>query len=155
MPPHRVPNHRKSLKMAPDTLDTLAATHARAFTRLRAWSEEEIARLLDGPLVFLCPLEHGFALGRVVADEAELLTLAVDPAHQRRGIGRACLAAFEAKAVSRGATTAYLEVDSANTAALTLYHRSGYKTQAHRKDYYALSNGQRADAIVMAKPLSR
>ena len=109
--------------------------------------------LLQSPLVFLCPSPHSFALGRAVDDEAELLTLATDPEHRRNGYGAACLNAFEAQALIRGATRAFLEVDSENNAALRLYEKAGYQTSARRKDYYTLPGGRRTDAIIMVKPL--
>ena len=133
--------------------EALAALHARAFTRLRPWSAGEFTELLQSPLVFLCPAPNAFALGRVVADEAELLTLATDPGHRRTGQGAACLNAFETQALIRGAIRAFLEVDSENRAALRLYETAGYQTSTRRKHYYALPGGQRADAIVMVKPL--
>ncbi|UYV36186.1 GNAT family N-acetyltransferase [Rhodobacteraceae bacterium D3-12] len=137
------------------TPDALATLHARAFARLRPWSAPEFASLLTSPHVFLVTLPHAFALGRAVADEAELLTIATDPAHQRSGMGTACLKAFETAAVDRGAAQCFLEVDSENTAALALYRRFGFTSTGRRADYYSLPNGMRADAILMAKPLTR
>ena len=133
--------------------DALAALHARAFTRSRPWSAGEIEALLRSPLVFLCTTPQAFALGRVVDGEAELLTIATDPAHQRKGHGGACLRAFETEAEQRGAQRVFLEVDSENEAALRLYQMAGYNGISHRWDYYSLSDGRRVDAIIMAKPL--
>lgn len=137
------------------TPDALAALHASAFLRQRPWSAGEFASLLASPHVFLVTVPHAFALGRTVADECELLTIATDPAHQRTGLGAACLRAFEMAAAGRGATECFLEVDSENTAALALYHRAGFVPTGRRAHYYSLPNGMRADAILMAKPLTR
>ncbi|MCF3593493.1 GNAT family N-acetyltransferase [Rhodobacteraceae bacterium LMO-12] len=136
------------------TPESLADLHARAFTRLRPWSAQEFSNLLQSPLVFLCPGEHAFALGRAVDDEAELLTLATDPDRQRNGYGTTCLKTFEAQAIIRGANRAFLEVDSENEGALRLYQTAGFETVALRKGYYALSGGRHSDAIVMAKALT-
>jgi ribosomal-protein-alanine N-acetyltransferase len=136
--------------MAPEDL---AVMHARAFARLRPWSAQEFSDLLGNPLVFLCTAPHAFALGRGVADEAELLTIATDPDHQGKGYGAACLRAFETEARQRGAERIFLEVDSVNAPALGLYRGAGFETCARRKGYYRFSDGQRADAIVMAKRL--
>lgn len=135
------------------TPDALAALHARAFDRQRSWSASEFVRLLDSPHVFLCPGPRGFALGRAIADEAELLTLATDPDHRRHGHARACLAAFEREAQSRGARRAFLEVDAMNLAAIALYESAGYATEARRPGYYGLRDGNRSDALIMARSL--
>ncbi|MDF1729040.1 MAG: ribosomal-protein-alanine acetyltransferase, partial [Sulfitobacter sp.] len=64
----------------------LARLHAAAFTRERPWAAAEFAALLENRHTALLTRPHGFALTRTVAGESELLTLAVDPAHQRQGI---------------------------------------------------------------------
>ncbi|MFN4101064.1 MAG: GNAT family N-acetyltransferase, partial [Pararhodobacter sp.] len=105
------------------TPEALAALHARAFATPPPWSAAGFAGLLDSPLVFLTADAQGraFALGRVVAGEAELLTLATDPAARRQGLARAQMAAFEREAQARGAVTAFLEVAEDNAAARALY----------------------------------
>lgn len=135
------------------TPEALAQLHARAFTRSRPWSSSEFADLLASSGAFLTTNQHAFALGRVILDEAELLTIATDPLKQRSGHGLACLSAFETDAMARGATRCFLEVDSENTAAIKLYERSGFTSAGIRKGYYALPNGTRADAVLMTKPL--
>lgn len=136
------------------TADALAALHACAFTRLRPWTAQEFSSLLQSPLVFLCREPHAFALGRAVADEAELLTLATDPDHQRKGYGATCLETFEAEALIRNASRAFLEVDSENFAALELYQKAGYERVGRRKGYYIFADGHITDAILMVKRLS-
>lgn len=62
----------------------LAALHARCFTSPRPWLAREFAALLGHASIFLCHAPQGFLLGRVVVDEAELLTLAVTPEARRQ-----------------------------------------------------------------------
>ena len=69
------------------TAAEMADVHAAAFTTPRPWSEAEIADLLASPLCFALTEPGGFLLGRVVAGEAELLTIAVAPDARRRGLG--------------------------------------------------------------------
>lgn len=132
------------------------------------WSVRGFSDLLAGPGVFLAkphqdhlalrgempdeasPRLHGFALGRVASDEAELLAVAAGPRHQRQGIGYACCAAFEAVAKSRGAVRAILEVAATNEAACRLYLASGWIQDGCRKAYYRTPSG-RVDAILMSK----
>ena len=160
----------------------LAILHARAMTTTAAWSETDFIDLLThsgsflatphnltGPEISrgargaepLAPRDDevganssltAFALGRVIADEAELLTLAVDPNYQRVGLGQQCLDAFETAATSAGATRAFLEVAATNSAALALYRRSGWTQDGTRRAYYRTSIGP-IDAILMSKSL--
>ena len=137
------------------TPETLAAIHARAFAgQGRGWSAQEFAALLDSPYVFVCHKENAFALGRVIADEAELLTLATDPATRRRGRARAALAGFEAEAQARGATRGFLEVAEDNAPARALYAASKWQEMARRAGYYPRAGGQAVDALILEKSLA-
>jgi ribosomal-protein-alanine N-acetyltransferase len=135
------------------TPEALAAVHARAMDSGSAWSVADFAGLLASPGVFALGDGRGIALGRVAADEAELLTIAVAPEHRRTGHGRALLAAFEARATAAGAATAYLEVAADNAAAIALYGARGYAEAGRRKGYYKSPQGRRTDAIIMARSL--
>ena len=135
------------------TPEQMAQCHARAFDgRGQVWSAREIADLLASPHVFAVGDACCFAMGRVVAGEAELLTLACDPAYQGQGLGRACLADFEAEAVVRGAEEFFLEVAADNTAAQALYLSAGYSEAARRKAYYARQGADPVDALILRKP---
>ena len=136
------------------TPDMLAKLHARAFDgQSRAWDAAEFSGLLESAHVFAVGDARGFALGRVIAGEAELLTIATDPDARRQGLGRACLAAYEAEARARGADIAFLEVAEDNTAALALYRAAGYEQAARRTGYYARHDGTRCDALILRKAL--
>ena len=79
----------------------MAALHDACFTTPRPWSEAEIADLLASPLVFALTQPRAFLLGRVVAGEAELLTIAVHPDQRRAGLGGALVGAFLTEATAR------------------------------------------------------
>ncbi len=128
----------------------MAALHARCFTRPRPWSESEFRDMASLPGAFLLTCPTGFLMGRTVADEAELLTLAVDPAARRAGTGRALVTRFAAGARTRAATRAFLEVASDNPAALALYESTGWRATGRRRGYY----GAGVDAITMALDLT-
>ena len=132
----------------------MAALHARCFTTPRPWTAAEFAALLAEPPVFATLAETGFALGRVVADEAELLTIAVAPEARRQGEGRALLDGFLRTALARGAETAFLEVAADNAAALALYRRSGFSEAGRRRGYYHSPGNPPVDALVMVKSLA-
>lgn len=128
----------------------LAALHAAAFTTApRPWTEAELAGYLTNRFVFLLSEPGGFLLGRVIADEAELLTIAVAPDARRAGIGRRLVAGFLDESARRGAATAFLEVAETNAAALALYLSAGFAPVARRKGYYSLPAGGAVDAILM------
>ena len=131
------------------TPDALARTHAAAFDTLRPWTSIEFASLLESPHVFCVGDERCFALGRVVLDEVELLTLATAPIYRRQGLARARLQEFCTIAVQRGAAQAFLEVDATNHAAKALYLKVGFHATGHRKAYYATQDGRHVDATLM------
>ena len=116
------------------------------------WTARDFEDLLAQSGTFLVSASGGvsFALGRVVLDEAELLTLAVDPAHRREGLGRACLLSFEEEAVARGAGKFHLEVAETNMPAIGLYRSAGWTETGRRKAYYKGAK-TRIDAILMTK----
>lgn len=132
----------------------MAITHAAAFTHTRAWSQSEFDSLLQSPLIHVTGDARCFALVRCIADEAELLTIATHPDHQRKGLARAVMAAWQADAVQRGVTTAFLEVAADNIPACALYQACGYKILATRTGYYLRTDGSRADANVMQRSFS-
>jgi ribosomal-protein-alanine N-acetyltransferase len=125
--------------------DQLADIHSRCFTMPRPWSATEFASLITGKGVFLLEDGGSFLLGRAIAGEAELLTIAVDPGARRSGIGRRLVARFSGTARDMDATDAFLEVASDNLAARALYSATGWLEAGVRRGYY----GPRTDAIVM------
>lgn len=131
----------------------MAATHAAAFTLERPWSAREFAALLDQPQCFALGDASCFALARVILDEAELLTIATHPAHQGRGLARACMAAWMAEAQARGASHAFLEVAADNGPALALYAACGFESCGRRRGYYRRENAAAADAVIMSRDL--
>lgn len=78
----------------------------------------------------------GMASARRLGDEAHVIRLAVDPAHRRRGVGRALLDGLVAWAADVGAPTLLLEVRAGNTAALALYAGAGFVVDGRRPHYY-------------------
>ncbi|MGR3760412.1 GNAT family N-acetyltransferase [Roseobacteraceae bacterium NS-SX3] len=138
-----------------DPLDpaALAATHRAAFTQSRPWSADEFAALLGSPLTFAAGDTRCFALARVVADEAELLTIATRLGHQRQGLARAVMAAWQAEAARRGAAKAFLEVAEDNAPALALYRGCGYLEAGRRPGYYPRAGAMPAAALLMRRPL--
>lgn len=148
MRPRRATARPVSL-MTPEALATL---HASAFDgQARSWSADEFAQLLSSETVFVVGDTDAFAMGRVVADEAELLTLVRAPMVKGQGHGIKALLAFEKAAEQRGAERFFLEVADDNGPAIRLYLGAGYGEIARRKAYYKRPDGCRVDAIILEK----
>ena len=79
----------------------------------------------------------GFAVASMVAPQAELETIAVGPAAQRRGLGRLMLDALVAELKPAGICELQLEVRSSNAPALALYRSRGFRDCGRRPRYYA------------------
>lgn len=95
---------------------------------------------------------QGFSLFRVVADEAELLLLAVAGNAQRRGVGAALLEHFIAHGQANGVRWLHLEVRDGNPA-VAMYQASGFKVEGRRSKYYSGDGGSKHDALTMARQL--
>lgn len=138
----------------PMTADEMAALQARAYTHMPPWSALALTEMMSSPLALLVTAPNGFALARVVADEAELLALAVDPDYQRQGIARALLVKLEHDAHARGAETCFLEVAETNGPARAFYATMGYEMAGKRGGYYRQKDGPAVDALLMKKSLT-
>jgi [ribosomal protein S18]-alanine N-acetyltransferase len=118
-----------------------------------AWTQSQCAGILPMGGVSLTIADGdegsvGFSLVRAVADEAELLLLAVHPNEQRRGIGQALLDDFIAAALSHGAHRLHLEVRDGNPA-MGLYKASGFVAAGRRRNYYHGPEGEAFDAVTL------
>jgi len=78
----------------------------------------------------------GVLIGRQVADEGEILNLAVRQANRRRGEGGALLEAALVELKAGGVTHVYLEVRESNSAAIGFYVGHGFSKTGKRKSYY-------------------
>ncbi|MDB5683050.1 MAG: ribosomal-protein-alanine acetyltransferase [Sphingomonas bacterium] len=119
-----------------------------------AWNSAQCLGILGLPSVWLTLASAdrqpaGFALARVVADEAELLLLAVRPCFRRRGIGQLLIGRTLAVAAAAGARTVHLEVRDGNDA-FRLYQNSGFAEVGRRRGYYRGSDGKLFDALTLS-----
>lgn len=133
--------------------EALAAQHAAAFAPARGWSAAEFDSFLADPASLLVARPEGFALARVTLDEAELLTIATDPARRRQGVARGLLGALFGGLAGRGAETLFLEVAEDNAAARALYAGAGFAMAGRRRGYYPRRNGAAADALILRRAL--
>jgi tRNA threonylcarbamoyladenosine biosynthesis protein TsaB len=134
----------------------LATLHADGFAGQsdEVWTEKSLRELLAMPgALALLALQGGdpvgFLLLRQAADEAEIITLAVQPRARRAGIARRLLTVGLDKMTGRGALHCFLEVAETNDAARALYASAGFVEVGRRPAYYRDAAGGRCDAILM------
>lgn len=129
----------------------IAALHAEAFDA--PWDDAAFQVLIGQPGVVLIEEADGFILIRTVADEAEILTLAVRPSARRSGLGLRLVQQGAVEAAAKGAAQLFLEVAEDNAAARALYARAGFIQAGLRRRYYARADGSAVDALVLSLPL--
>ena len=140
--------------------DAAAMTALQAAAFDAPWPEADITQILTSTGGFGVVARDGdqpsagFILARSIAGEAEILTLAVDPARRRSGIARALLAAAIGLAQESGAATMFLEVADDNAAALGLYASAGFSEAGRRRGYYRRAGGPPIDARVLRLDLN-
>lgn len=123
-----------------------------------AWTRSQCLGVLALPgirltLAYVDDRPAGFAMVRAVADEAELLLLAVSPEFRRRGVGAALLRAVEADCQVSNVVTLHLEVRAGNDA-VRLYTGHGFAKLGERRAYYRGKTGQAYDAHTYSKSLA-
>ncbi|WP_210358310.1 GNAT family N-acetyltransferase [Sphingomonas beigongshangi] len=122
-----------------------------------AWTRSQCLGVMAMPGVRLTiaqidDVPAGFALVRTVADEAELLLLAVAPPYRRRGVAGALLRAVIAEAGGAGIADLHLEVRAGNEA-VRLYEQNGFAKVGERRGYYRGRNGETFDAHTYCRAL--
>lgn len=119
------------------------------------WPEDNYASLLDHAcLIWIAERAAkilGFAVARHVADEAELMNLAVDPANRRSGVASALLQAVVEELCRAKIQSIFLEVRASNAVAINFYEKSGFLHTGRRSAYYQHPT---EDAVLMVRKLT-
>jgi [ribosomal protein S18]-alanine N-acetyltransferase len=141
-----------SLRDAPK----LAQLHGASFHR--GWGEGEFEQMLAERNTLVHRLRQGrktigFAVSRMAADEAEILSIAVDAKHRGRGLSRNLLLTHLGHLAGRGVRTVFLEVEENNQPARRLYDRTGFTITGRRERYYR-QDGEQLNALIMRRDLS-
>ena len=137
-------------------MDVMASAFDPGFGE--GWTRSQCAGILplSGVVLMLARDDEGaikgFSLLRTVADEAELLLLAVTPSVQRRGVGAALLEHFIDHGRRSGVRRLHLEVRDGNPA-VAMYQAFGFKAEGRRPKYYSGQDGSQHDALTMAREL--
>ena len=135
----------------------LAQLHGASFHR--GWGEGEFESMLSerNTLVHRLRLGRkivGFAVSRMAADEAEILSIAVAASHRGRGLSRNLLLTHLGHLAGRGVRTIFLEVEENNAPARRLYDRAGFGVVGRRERYYQQPGGEQLNALLMRRDLS-
>ena len=142
-------------KFAESTAESLALIHKESFPDLvKAFSSQFISSLIKNDKVVLVTQEKkGFCLLRLSGKESEIITMAVRPQFQGKGIGYSIILEAIELLKETGCEKMFLEVASNNIQAIRLYSKLGFNKCGLRKQYYKNSNGKNIDAIIMEKNL--
>jgi len=135
----------------------LAQLHGASFHR--GWGEGEFESMLaeSNTIVHRLRLGRktvGFAASRMGADEAEILSIAIDPRCRGQGLSRNLLLTHLGHLAGRGVRTIFLEVEENNGPALSLYNRAGFTIVGRRERYYREPGGEQLNALLMRRDLS-
>jgi len=146
--------------LRPDDARELAILHARAFQT--PWSPAALRSELTKSAVFGLALMApdaperfvSFVLFQRVLQDAEMLTLATDPANRNKGYATALLNTAFSHLAERGVTRCLLDVAADNYAAIGLYHALGFSEDGRRKGYYRRETGPPIDALLMGREMT-
>jgi ribosomal-protein-alanine N-acetyltransferase len=120
------------------------------------WPSESYAQLASssGGLCLVCEANAtviGFIAARQLADDAEILNIAVHRDFRRKGVATALFLAAADKFRRPGTYRLFLELRQSNRPARTLYEHLGFVPSGTRKSYY---RDPVDDAVCMQKKLT-
>lgn len=105
------------------------------------WSDRAVLHAIEDDTVrCICLLQEdtvcAFAMYVFVADQGELLNIAVSPEHRSRGYAKRLMNYILDEGKNEGCKTLFLEVRESNTSAIGLYGAFGFSPVGIRKNYY-------------------
>ena len=126
--------------------DELSNLHKKCFPN-KPWSADDFRDLKKSGCEIIMS-QNGFIVYRIATDEAEIITIGVNPEMRRNGIASAMIGIIEKSVKNQGVIKIFLEVASTNEPAKKLYETCGFKTVGTRPKYY-----DGVDAILMSKDI--
>ena len=126
--------------------EKLANLHKKCFPS-KPWSADDFRDLKKSGCEIIMS-ENGFIVYRIAVDEAEIITIGVNPESRRNGIATAMIGIIEKTLKNQNVKKIFLEVASTNIPAQKLYKNCGFKTVGLRPKYY-----DGIDAILMSKDI--
>ena len=126
--------------------DELSNLHKKCFPN-KSWSADDFRDLKKSGCEIIVS-QNGFIVYRVAVDEAEIITIGVNPEMRRKGIASAMITIVEKTIKNQGVKKLFLEVAANNTPGQKLYENSGFNVVGLRPKYY-----DGVDAILMSKDI--
>lgn len=126
--------------------DKLSNLHQKCFPS-KPWSADDFRELKQSGCEIIMS-ENGFIVYRIVLDEAEIITIGVNPEKRRQGIASAMIGIVEKTIKNQGVKKIFLEVAANNISGQKLYENCGFRTVGLRPKYY-----DGVDAILMSKDI--
>lgn len=143
-------------RVGEEAAELLTRIHEECFPKY--WNREAFTNFFEVKNTFAVVAQSadepaGMMVYRVVAEQADIITLAVRPAFRRARLAAKMLADSLAHSHEIGAKKMFLEVEAGNDAAIKLYENAGFIHLNRRKLYYQQLDGSLTDALVMSKKL--
>ncbi len=123
------------------------------------WHNQQIKEAISGNhlSVFVIVVSDqmvGFLITQIVVDEAEILLIAIEPERQGVGFASHLLQGWlNAEKQKSRLKKISLEVAEDNMAAIKFYHSAHFEQVGLRKAYYKKANGERTNAMILARRL--
>ncbi len=132
-------------------LDDLVALEKICFPH--AWTEQQFWLCLKQKQYYIFGLKKRGELATYmsffnVADEMEILKLAVHPAHRRKGLGKRLLGLVLQNCIEMGIEQAYLEVRRSNTSGPCSVHRIWFYSNRHQERVLSRQQGGRLNSFL-------
>lgn len=146
-----------SIEDLPDVMTVMERAFSKTYGE--SWNNNQCRSMLSLPgthllLTWLDRKLLGFAICRAVADEEELMMIAVDPQYRKLGIAASLLQKITERAEAANIEVIFLEVRS-NNPAQSIYKKQGFEKIGVRAAYYTGANKVKYDAITYRKLLKR
>lgn len=126
--------------------EELSNLHKKCFPN-RPWSADDFRELKQSGCEIIMS-QNGFIVYRIVLDEAEIITIGVNPEMRRKGIASAMIGIIEKTIKNQGVKKIFLEVAANNIPGQKLYENHGFNQVGLRPKYY-----DGIDAILMSKDI--
>lgn len=126
--------------------DELSNLHKKCFPN-HPWSPDDFRDLKQSGCEIIMS-QNGFIVYRIVLDEAEIITIGVNPEMRRQGIASAMIGIIEKNIKNQGVKKIFLEVAANNIPGQKLYKNHGFNRVGLRPKYY-----DGIDAILMSKDI--
>lgn len=141
------------VKMTKEEIPSVARLEQEIFTD--AWSAKGIEETLDssqGEILVARWRGHviGYGILYCVAEEGELVRIAVAEEARANGVGHRLLEAIFQTCRQQGAERIFLEVRESNEIARRFYERHGFSVDGRRRRFY---QNPEEDAILMSCPI--